>query len=115
MSAMLVDSETLDLVRELIVAGRYDPAISALDTLTARSPRSEERQATYKQRIFLTGLTSYPWLYWKARLLSLTDAKRMISELLEEGSTTHKRTVYTLTEKAKEKAHKRAKRSEIPF
>jgi hypothetical protein len=105
MAAMLVDSESLNFVRELIVSGRYDPALAALDQLTARSPKSEDRQATDKQRWYLSSLTGVlpGWQYWKNSLLPLNDAKRMIDELLSDGETTYGKETYKLCEKAAKK------------
>lgn len=115
MSALVVDSESLDFARDLILAGKSDAAIAALTALTTRSPRSEERLASSKQLGLLSGLTIRGYLDWKHGLLSLADAKRMIGELLEDGETKLGEELYAITEKGKRIRARKSSRSTIPF
>lgn len=118
MAAMLIDSESLDFIRELIVSERYDPALAALDAMTARSPKSEERQATERQRGYLNSLVGVlpGRQYWLNSLLPLNDATRMIGELLNDGETTYGKETYKLCEKAAKKHGKNIQATDgIPF
>lgn len=115
MSALVVDSESLDLARDLILAGKPDAAVAALTALTTRSPRSDERLASSKQLGLLSGLTIRGYLDWKHSLLSLADAKRMIGELLEDGETKLGEELYTITEKGKAIRARKTRKSTIPF
>lgn len=115
MAALLVDTETLDFVRELIIDCKHDMAVAALDQLTARSPRSEATQATPKQRWFLSTITGPQGPNWKVMLLPMADAKVVISGLLDEGEVVYKGETYRMCETFKSKQHKRQARSVIPF
>ena len=115
MSALVVDSESLDFARELILAGKPDAAVAALTALTTRSPRSDERLATGPQLYLLGSLTIRGYLDWKTSLLSLADAKRMIGELLEDGETKLGEELYALTEKGKAIRARKTRKSIIPF
>lgn len=115
MSALVVDSEDLDFARDLILAGKSDAAVAALAELTTRSPRSDERLATGPQLYLLGSLTIRGYLDWKNSLLSLSDAKRMIGELLDDGETKLGEELYTITEKGKRIRARKSSRSTIPF
>jgi hypothetical protein len=112
MSALLVDTESLDFVRELIVSGRYDPALAALDIMTARAPKTDEPTAIGPQTKLLWLLTGRDW---RDSLLTMAEAKRMISELLDTGETTHGgHTIITCSRGDKMRStHQR--KSSIPF
>lgn len=111
MAALLVDTLSLDDIRRAIVAGKIDAALQSLDCLTATAPRSEERQATPKQRWYinsLVGLQGGGWASkWKNCLLPMHEASRMIQELTTEGVTVYEGERYILSEKAARKMGKK--------
>lgn len=108
MTALLIDTLDLDTIRQCIVTGKIETAILNLDALTATKPRSDERQATPKQRWYLHGLTSGGWTnHWKTCLLPAAEASRMIEQLTTEGVTEWEGERYILSERAARKMGKK--------